>query len=90
MIKFCIYDYRMRPLLELMYKDNQTAAIFIVNDIKNDVDKWLTHGITEIINDDIRVTTSDDSEFLPRLHDYIRRQYNFCCSIEYGTGERND
>jgi len=66
-------------LFSISWVDGKVSVHEVKSDIQPAVDRWLTRGINEYIgprHDPMpRHTDADHPEFLPRLKDYLERQF---------------
>jgi len=55
------------------------SVILATENMRPAVDRWLQHGVQELVEEDgsvvPRVTTQESPEFLPRLKAYLERQF---------------
>jgi hypothetical protein len=86
-----IFELRSRvpgnPLrLRLVQQNGDTDIDYADDIIRPDAEKWIQFGLSEWINQGIhatpRSTYPQHSKFLPRLKDYLDRQFNFIITVE--------
>lgn len=75
-------DILDRLLIDFEYIDGKLIVNYIKPEIYNDTNRWIKHGLLELMRDDDgwltqRVTPSDHPEFLLRLKDYLNKSFNF-------------
>jgi hypothetical protein len=71
---------------ELRWRDGRTELIRSTELMKVDAERWIRLGLDEWIGEgdgaEPRTTPSHSPEFLPRLGDYLARQFTFRISCE--------
>ena len=73
------------PLIDLEYHLGFVKINFAKEELRPAVQRWLDHGLNEWVMEGTypnldhypRSTTSEHPDFLPRLRDYLARQFHF-------------
>lgn len=74
----------------LEYKNGATSIIYTSHRLKNDVEKWVDHGLHEWYRENEidgaypRSTESSSPDFLPRLKDYLDKQFGYHFQLKIG------
>ena len=70
-----------KTLLALTWKNDVTNIDSVDSEVEKSVNRWIKYGLDEWIGHGASVhprsTLSSDPEFLPRLHEYLRKQFRF-------------
>jgi hypothetical protein len=66
-------------LIRLAWSSGRTVTDFVADDLRTAVDKWLAEGLDELVGRGIeaqpRHTSPTEPTFLPRLGEYLERQF---------------
>lgn len=80
-ITLTIRSERGIRVAELEWRDGVTAVVFATETMRPAVERWLEHGLREWVGaaEDAtpRSTSSTSPDFLPRLEEYLAKQFRF-------------